>query len=203
MHQQILMAAGGSGGGGGGGGGATFDPLKKGTNALLSAGNTTLKTSSGGTSQALATSGYTVGSYYFEVKHNAAANVRVVGLSRSGGATGLNTDLGQEAGEYGWASFGGSYFAGTAWGVSGPTVGAGDVVGVAVNFSTRRMWISVNGVWITGNPATNTSPIVTYASGLGTMYAAASVTEPVDSLTLRTKAADFSYSIPSGFSEYG
>ncbi len=185
-----------------GGAGATWDPAKKGTDAVLSSGNTIL-TTSGVTAQALATSGYTTGKYYFEVLCNAAANPRCVGLSRTGGVTGLSSDLGQEAGEYAWHSSGNSYFAGSFGAVSGAGFGAGDVVGVAVDFGLRRMWISVNGTYITGNPATNTSPIVTYASGLGTMFAAASVTGGTDSLTLRTASGSFSHAIPSGFAAYG
>lgn len=193
MLAQKIVAAGGA---------VTFDPSKKGTDAVLSGGNNTLTTSSG-TAQALATTGYMTGKLYFEVLCNAVANSRVVGISRTGGSTNLDSDLGQEAGEYGWYSNGNSYFAGSFGAVSGAGFGAGDVVGVAVDFALRRMWIHVNGTYITGNPATNTSPIVTYASGLGTIYAAASVTAGTDSLTLRTAAGSFTYSIPSGFSAYG
>ncbi|MGP1678834.1 MAG: hypothetical protein ACTS6J_16970, partial [Burkholderiales bacterium] len=92
-------------------GSVTFDPSKKGAYALLSGGNNNLGSSSA-TAQALATAGYSTGKYYFEVLCSGAVNSRSVGISRTGGAVDYDSDLGQEAGEYGWYSNGNSYFAG-------------------------------------------------------------------------------------------
>ena len=198
MHPQIMIAQRITSGGGA----VTFDPAKKGVDAVLSGGNLTLNAATA-TATALATAGYTTGSRYWEFLCSAKNIYSCFGIARVGGATNLNTDLGQEAGEYAWGGFGGSYFAGTSWGVSGPAINAGDVVGIAVNFNTRRMWVHVNGTYITGNPSTNTGPIVTYASGLGTIYAAASVVSPGDTVVFRPDAGAFSYPIPTGFSAYG
>lgn len=185
------------------GGGATFDPSKKGGGAVLSSSDSVLDHSgspSFSAATALTVAGYTTGKHYFEFLVNlyGGGTTIFIGISRTGGSTDLNTDLGQEAGEYGWAATGASYFAGSFGAVSGATYGAGDVVGVAVDFGLRRLWIHVNGTYITGNPSTNTSPIVTYATGLGTMFAAASVTSTAERVTCRLPAA-FGYSIPTGF----
>ena len=179
------------------GGGTTFDPAKKGANAVLSSSNSVLDTSSS-TATALTVAGYTTGKHYFEFLVNLHTDQMYIGIARAGGATDLNSDLGQEAGEYSWASSGNSYFAGSFGAVSGTAYGAGDAVGVAVDFALRRLWIHVNGTYIRGNPSTNTTPIVTYVTGLGTIFAAASVSATSDRVTCRLPA-DFGYSIPTGF----
>ncbi len=180
------------------GGGTTFDPAKKGADAVLSNANSRLETS-GATTTALTVAGYTTGKHYFEFLCAAASTAGMsIGIARAGGSTQLATDLGQEAGEYGWYFNGNSYFAGSFGSVSGAAYGNGDVVGVAVDFGLRRLWIHVNGTYITGNPSTNTSPIVTYPTGLGTIFAGASLANQGDSVTCRLPA-DFGYSIPTGF----
>ena len=185
----------------------TWDPAKKGAGVALSSGNNLATAGAGATGQVLSTTGYTAGKYYWEVVVGGPANQqRSVGLSRTGGAISLDTDLGQEAGEYGWycnnSGSSNSYFAGAFGAFTGANYTTGDVIGMAVDFTLRRIWWHINGVYVSGNPATGTTPRVTYATGLGTMYAAASSDAGGD-MRLRTKAADFTYPIPAGFTQYG
>lgn len=180
----------------------TFDPAKKGADIVLSSGNLRSLHPSGGGQQVLSTAGYSSGKRYFEMLCNAVGGVACVGFARAGGATDLESDLGQEAGEYGWYYNGSSYFAGSFGAVSGLSFTTGSVIGVAIDFGTRRAWWRVNGTWIgSGNPAAGTGQQVTYASGLGTIYAAVSGNTGSE-FTARFRAADITGSIPSGFSAW-
>lgn len=184
------------------GGVVTLDPAKKGTGAALSGGNLTIAVAGGTASTALATVGYTTGKRYFEALVNSAGSWVGVGFSRVGGSVGYDSDLGQEPGEYAMTNGGLSYFAGAYGGVGGATYGAGDVIGVAIDFANRRAWWSKNGTFMAGNPGAGTGMMVTYASGLGTIFAALQTTSG-GSLTARFAASDLAYAVPSGFSAYG
>lgn len=180
----------------------TFDPTKKGASAALSGGNLTMTVSASSPNEALATSGYTTGKRYFEMYVSTAGVIRAVGISSAGGSTSYDTDLGQEAGEYAMRGDGNSYFAGSYGGTVGPTYTAGDVIGVAIDHSTRKVWWAKNNTWMAGNPAAGTGAMVTYATGLGTIFAAAQGFSGTV-IVARFAAADQSYSPPSGFSAYG
>lgn len=200
MQQAIMLAQGAATGGGGTV--VTWDAAKKSAEAVLSGGALTLKTSNG-VAAALSTLGHTTGKRYFEVVCDVSESSQIcVGIARAGGTTNLSTDVGQEAGEYGWHGSGNSYFAGSFGALSGGAIATGTVVGIAVDFTNRRLWISINGAWVVGNPATGTTPAVTYASGLGTIFAATSVVSPNDQITARFNSG-FSYAIPTGFSAWG
>jgi hypothetical protein len=83
---------------------------------------------------------------------------------------------------------------------------AGDVIGFAVNFDTQEAWISVNGVWLTGDPATDTDPIsVGSLVPATTYYVGATVSTSSTgtlTLTLHNHAGQFTYPVPSGFSPW-
>lgn len=198
MHQQILIAVGGVGGGSV----ITLDPLKKGSGAVLSAGNLTLGVSGVTGMTALSTAGYTSGKRYFEAAIFSVGTWAAVGFSRAGSPADYNTDLGQEAGEYGMTKGGMSYFAGSFGGVSGSSFSSGDVIGVALDFDTRMAWWSKNGTFMSGNPAAGTGAMVTYASGLGTIFAALQGTGGA-SITAKFSSSDLVYTPPTGFIAYG
>lgn len=80
---------------------------------------------------------------------------------------------------------------------------SGVVIGVAFDITNRRLWFSMNGVWVYGDdPAGDAYGIVNDWTGSGTVYAAASFETLDHSVVLRTRAADFSYPIPAGFDAY-
>lgn len=202
MQQQILMALAASAAGGT----STWDPTKRSTNVALSSGDRMAEMASL-TGTVLSTNGFTTSKRYFEVYvdlyASGAGGFPLVGIARSGGSTDLDSDLGQDAGEYGWAYNGNSYFAGAFGGVTGLTFTTGDTVKVAVDFATRRVWWGVNGSWVgSGNPAAGTGQQVTFATGLGTIYAAVSGRSG-NRLQSRLNAGELAYSPPSGFSAWG
>ena len=84
----------------------------------------------------------------------------------------------------------------------------GTVVGLAVERSTKKVWVSINGAWInSGNPATGANPFT--ATGMdtaalwaqGTLYVA-NAGDPNVTLIGRFTADEMSYSEPSGFTIY-
>jgi hypothetical protein len=82
----------------------------------------------------------------------------------------------------------------------------GDVVMIAINLTSGKGWVGRNGTWIlSGDPAAGTNETTTI--GAGTWYLGASLYSPGTTeqltATLRVSAAQFSYSIPSGFSAWG
>jgi hypothetical protein len=87
----------------------------------------------------------------------------------------------------------------TAYGVSWDTVN--DVLMVAVDFSTGKIWFGKNGTWMaSGNPTAGTNPA--YSTVSGTVYPACSATNANAQLTGKFKSADLTYSPPSGFTAW-
>lgn len=75
----------------------------------------------------------------------------------------------------------------------------GDVVGYAIDFDAHKVWISLNGTWLTGDPSTNTSPI---SSSLATAYYYIGISGESGSaanMTIRARDADLQYPKPTGF----
>ncbi|WEN13709.1 hypothetical protein PY254_10675 [Rhodanobacter sp. AS-Z3] len=87
-------------------------------------------------------------------------------------------------------------------GITTVTIGAyaPNVLGFAVDETSGNMWISINGVWISGDPVEGTSPAFTGITG--TIYAAACPwTNAVSAkCTMRFDPALMSYTLPTGYS---
>ena len=86
-----------------------------------------------------------------------------------------------------------------------PTLAAGDVVGIAVNFADGKVWFRKNGTWVTGDPAANTGAPGTVPTGF-LYYPALDVEAGGSSsmnVTLRVVESSFSGSLPSGFKAWG
>ena len=106
--------------------------------------------------------------------------------------------------------------AGPAWGSNSFLIDAGyqflpgERVGLAFDHISNKLWVSRNGVWVTGNPSTGTPP----ADGLGTnqptlfwftsVYQQTGTTHPtvVSAVSIYPRVSDFLYPIPTGFSPY-
>ena len=180
----------------------TLDPAKKGASGALSGGDLILTVDASGTpSTCLATTGYTTGKRYFEVRVDAFGNVPRVGVAKATSSTSFGVGLGGEAGQWGYEGYGDLYTNGAGTTYFGPTFANGDILGISIDFGTRRLWVAINNTQVQGSPAAGTSPLVTYSSGLGTMYGAVSGNNS-SIVTARFKAADFTYSPPAGFSAY-
>lgn len=78
-----------------------------------------------------------------------------------------------------------------------------DVVGVAIDFSAGKAWFSLNGTYVSGDPAAGTSPSVTGLAP-GTYYPGVSCESGSSMIaTLRALADDFDHPIPTGFTSWG
>ena len=83
---------------------------------------------------------------------------------------------------------------------------AGGVYGFAVDADAGKFWYAEANIWQNGgNPVAGTLPAYTYTPGtVGAVYPALSMSATgLSRWTLRTKASEFSYSPPSGFSAWG
>lgn len=142
---------------------ATWNPADKSAGMTLSGGN--LTTDGGDSGTVRATIGKSSGKWYWEITVGTPPE-RDIGIALA------THDLSVFCGGTGesWAYYGGDGEVyhddpGTAHGV---TFGSGDVVGVALDMDSGKVWWRVNGTWQSGDPATGTTPAF---SGLtGTMY---------------------------------
>jgi hypothetical protein len=94
-----------------------------------------------------------------------------------------------------WAPGVGARHAGVT--INGNSGATGDVIGFAVDKVAGKIWISHNGVWLSGDPAAGTSPLWTDLSG--TAYAAAAPWTAPSAATMRFNPASFSHAAPAGF----
>jgi len=81
-------------------------------------------------------------------------------------------------------------------------VSAGDVIGVAVDFDNAKVWFSLNGSWVSGDPSAGTSPSISTLSA-GSYYAGNTMESGgVQKVTIRTLTADFTGTKPTGFKSW-
>lgn len=193
---------------GSGGVAVTWNPADKNSQIELSNGNLTATrteafTNSYATVRAVVPR--SSGKYYFEVRIDAGTTgpYACVGVCTS--AQSLSAYIGDAAN--GW-----SYYQETGNKVTngtnssfGASYTTGDVIGVAFDAGTGKVWFGKNGVWQgSGDPASGTGEAF---SGLsGAIYPALSLytgtTTPRHAGTARFKASDFSYTPPSGFAAW-
>jgi hypothetical protein len=82
----------------------------------------------------------------------------------------------------------------------------GDVIGIAVDFSTGQIWYSKNGAWIVGDPATGTSPSHTLPNAnyqfVSTVYLQQE-TNASYTVAWKPTAVQQVHAAPAGFTPYG
>lgn len=82
----------------------------------------------------------------------------------------------------------------------------GDRIGIAFDVTSRKLWFSKNGTWISGDPATDTSPTMTLAGGTVFYFTVGAYSCSIASGTYQYEiypsAASQNYAAPSGFSTY-
>lgn len=178
----------------------TWNPADKGADIVLSGSNLIASGTSMPTQQTVrATASKASGLYYFEVKVDAGGNDFVmVGITTSALAT--NDYIGNNATSYGYFGVNGQkYNAGGA--AYGDTFTTAAVIGVAVNFTTGKIWFAKNNVWqASGDPVAGTNEAFSGVSG--TYFPGLSMFTDTYQATARFKAADFTYSPPTGFSAW-
>ena len=80
---------------------------------------------------------------------------------------------------------------------------ATDIIGMAIDWATGKMWFSKNGTWISGDPAAGTSPTFTLASAAFTIVGGAyTFSTGIQVIDLRAKAGETVSSPPTGFTWY-
>jgi PKD repeat protein len=81
-----------------------------------------------------------------------------------------------------------------------------NIIGIAFDPATRRLWFSIDGVWVSGDPATNTAPTMTLAGG-STFYFtmgaySCNVTSTFTGYQISPNLLTQAYTPPAGFSRY-
>lgn len=143
-----------------------------------------------------ALTGRSSGKHYLEfLVHNIGTSAEFgLALSTFPLNSSANTNNGALGIQSGWAVYYNSTSVGTL-----PNLANGNVVMVALDSSNGKIWIGRNGTW-QGDPAAGTGQLVTAAAFAGALvYPSINTGWYGFSATLRTTAASFSYSIPTGF----
>jgi hypothetical protein len=82
----------------------------------------------------------------------------------------------------------------------------GDRIGIAFDTATKKMWVSINGIYVSGNPATGTAPSATLTATGPFCFAMSNYacSSPAGTYvyTMYPNSATMSYSPPSGFTRY-
>lgn len=173
---------------------ATWNPDDKATEITLSNGNLTA-TSSYSKRKVRATIGHNSGKHYFEYTITTFREWLSLGVANSSMSLTGNDYIGDDANGWGYMNQGQKRHDGvnTSYGSTYTT----DVIGVAVDFSSGKIWWSKNGVWqASGDPANGTNPAFT--SVTGSVFPAITIADEAV-ITANFGAAAFSYSVPSGF----
>ena len=175
----------------------TWNPSDKSSKLTLSNNNLTM-TSINGSASIRSTKSKSTGKLYFEIKCDSGDYFDSCGVMGSGDS--LDATVGQST--TGWGcdgSYKGYNSGGTATDASAFAIG--DVVGVAVDFTSGKIWWAINNTWIdSGNPATGANPMFTGLSGA--LFAANSSVYGSIVSTVNFGASAFNYTPPSGFSAY-
>lgn len=177
----------------------TLNPADKAANVTLSGGNLVASMGTANSGFARAVHGKSSGKHYFEavVAQNGSTGVDEcsVGLATSSHTTSAALGYSSAAGWALWG-WGGSGFRNGSLVLSSSAMTNGAVVGFAVDLDNDRLWVSVNGTWLQGNPSAGTSPLSTNLTG--TIYPAACPWKN-NIITMRFNPAGHSYSPPTGF----
>ena len=174
---------------------ATFNPLVKlGTVPLVNGNLDTTSTASSNSTQS--TIAVSSGKWYVEFVPSSRIYPRI-------GVQDITETNSNMAGSVTIAWGGGNelFINGSSVGAYGQEYVGGDVIGVAVDVDTRKVWFSKNGTWInfTGSgadPATGTNPVGTLA---GTNAIAYAVRSESCTVTGNFGQRPFAYTAPSGF----
>ena len=174
------------------------------TGMVLSNGGLTV-TSPGGSKSIRSTIGKSSGKLYVEFLGVHTNGNEYQGVADSGfSPAGLVGSSGQSGGATWNANLvSGSFIANFTAGAVYPN--AGDVVGIAVDFTLGQVWISIRGVWLGGGTPTFTKNLPMFSfvpATAGTLFPALSPTDAGDTWTLQATAASQKYAPPSGFSAW-
>jgi len=191
-------------------GGITYDgvvygvwnPNDKGSEITLSSNNT-VATKSGSTgaytnSGIRSTIGKSSGKWYWEYAYteNAGSNWPVVGIGNL--SANMNNYVGSDANGWGIYATDGDKCHGGVNEDYGTPFAEGDIIGVALNMDTGKVWFSKNGTWMnSGDPVAGTGEA--YSGLTGNIYAFIVIHQPSSIWTAKFGATALSYVAPSGY----
>jgi len=173
---------------------ATLNPLIS-TSSTLSNGN--LDYASTATYQSsYGTIAVRTGKWYCEGTVGSFATDATIGVSSAPFST--TTFVGGSATSRGYEGAAGRIYSGGGFFAYGATYGAGDVIGVAFDAETGKLWFAKNGTWqASGNPATGTNPAVYLSTGIDYLFGVAAGNGGTWSCNFGQRP--FAYTAPSGF----
>jgi hypothetical protein len=178
----------------------TWNPADKGAQITLSNGNLTAEAVNWPTYQSVrATESKSSGKWYWEAYVDNKAYQVLVGVANS--SANVSARAGSDANGWVYKSLNGDKFNNNVSTAYGATFTTGDIIGVALNLDTGKIWFAKNNVWqASGDPAAGTNEAF---SGLsGSLYPFGGCDKgspPNDKQTIRPDSASQSYSPPSGF----
>lgn len=183
---------------------ATLDPTNKHADIALSNGNLTATKGGSALNRSVrSTLGVSSGKHYFEVRvvEGSVSPFMILGVGVNDAAT-LPTAVGVSATSWGYYEDTGQKHNNNTLSTYGNTWKTnGDVIGIALDMDSGKVWFSKNGVWQnSGDPAAGTNPAFTGLTG--TIYAYLSLYRPSPSahvLTANFGASALTYSPPIGF----
>lgn len=175
----------------------TLDPANNNGLILTNGDLTAEKTDSGFDKRGIrATSALSDYKFYWEMVNDVvASNGNYAGLFRAGDS--MVNRIGQDT-AWGYRASGYFYEDGANVRYVGTAMVSGTITQIAYDAFEGRVWIGINGAWLFGgDPATGKNP---NAAGIGSgRYPGFTGYAQTCKFTLRFKASEFSYSIPSGF----
>lgn len=176
-----------------------WDPSKKSTSVTLSGGNL-VASCAGNWHNVLSVTGVSSGKRYGEVVITTLPAGQQTNTGFATSATSLDAQLGQND-NYAWVvrEFGAFYYDTGSGGTDYGVFVQGDVVGLAYDADTGKMWIAFNNTWLTGSPSAGTTPIRTITAN--TLLYIAGGLGPT-TLTIQANTTALTYSPPSGFSAW-
>jgi hypothetical protein len=180
---------------------ATLNPINKNSGLNLLNGNLDATWSSGSALGASATIALpTSGKWYCEITNTGSSGIGYgIGISDSGRQTFTNSGIL-------WAESAGSYYRsngdigcdGKAT-QTGSTYATGDIISIAYDAATRKIWFAKNGTWqLSGNPASGTNEIGTLNSPTGNYFFGFAIYD-TNTGTANFGQRPFAYTAPSGF----
>ena len=175
----------------------TWNPSDKSADITLSGNDLITTTTSDGWDSVRSVLGVSSGKFYWEVTIDNITNRGAhIGVGDSG--VGLDTDIGANVNGYCYDALNGTKINNNSEVAYGDTFTNGDVISVALDMDTGKIWWAKNGVWqASGNPGAGTGEA--YSGITGTFYAMISIFYLNDYITANFGASAFSHSVPSGF----
>jgi len=178
---------------------AIWNSADKDANIILSGGDLTATTNADGWDSVRSNLSVSAGKWYFEITVDLATNGYIqIGIADSG--VSLSGEPGTDADGYAYRGLSGDKMNNNVWTAYGDTFITGDIISVAIDMDTGKLWWGKNGTWqASGDPAAGTNEA--YDGIAGDFYAILCLYGNTWAATANFGASAFTYSVPSGFNE--